>query len=143
MANERFAVEDGLNLSITISFLTQSIRIKDLVQQLVSGHLLLPSVEGLMNSGEMRVDRVLSDDELSRLMSSTNQVSTVLAHLQTIVGNLQTIQAQEAAHCLIATGELDSAEALAIEVAQLSLDEDFLGEDEPDVGRELEDFRGD
>ena len=25
-------------------------------------------------------------------------------------------------------------------VAQLSIDEDFLGEDEPDVGRDLEDF---
>ena len=76
-------------------------------------------------------------------MASTNQVSTVLRGLQTIFRNLQTIQAQEAARHLIDTGELDSMEVLAIAVAQLSLDEDFLGEDEPDVGRELEDFGGD
>ena len=134
-------VEASLNLSATIFFYTQSIRIEDLVQELASGRLLLPNVEGLTSPEEMRADRVLSDDELSHLMASTNQVSTVLANLQIIVRNLQTIQAQEAACRLIESGELDSAEALAIVVAQLSIDEDFLGEDEPDVGRELEDFR--
>ena len=104
---------------------------------------MLPNVEGLMNLGEMRVNRVLSDNKLSCLMASTNQVSTMLTNLQAIVGNLWTIQAWEADCRLIDTGELDSTEALAIAVAQLSLDEDFLGEDEPDVGRELEDFGGD
>ena len=44
---------------------------------------------------------------------------------------------------MIDAGELDSTEALAIAVAQLLLDEDFLGKDEPDVGRDLEDFGGD
>ena len=89
---------------------------------------------------ETRIGQDLSDDDLSRLMATTNQVSTVLTGLQSIVGNLRTIQAQEAAHHLIESGELDSAEALAIAVAQLSIDEDFLGEDEPDVRRDLEDF---
>ena len=136
-------VEGRLNLFVTTSSLIQSIRIKDLVQQLASGRLLLPSMEGLTSLGETRVNRVLSDDELSWLMASTNEVSTVLTHFQTIVENLRTIQAQEAACRLINTGELDSTEALAIMVAQLLLDEDFLGKDEPDVGRELEDFGGD
>ena len=133
-------VEASLNLSVTTYFHIQSIRIEDLVQELASGCLLLPNVEGLTNPEETRISQELSDNDLSRLMATTNQVSTVLTHLQTIVGNLRTIQAQEAARRLIESGELDSAEALAIAVAQLSIDEDFLGEDEPDVGRDLEDF---
>ena len=104
--------------------------------------MLLPNVEGLTNPEEMRIGQELSDNDLSCLMATTNQVSEVLTTLQSIVGNLQTIQAQEAARHLIESGELDSAEALAIAVAQLSIDEDFLGEDEPDVGRDLEDFGG-
>ena len=38
--------------------------------------------------GEVRVDQVLNDDELSWLMATTNQVTGVLNHLQGIVGNL-------------------------------------------------------
>ena len=102
--------------------------------------MLLPNVEGLTNMEETRIGQDLSDDNLSRLMATTNQVSTVLTGLQNIVGNLRTIQAQEAARRLIESGELDSAEALAVAVAQLLIDEDFLGEDEPDVRRDLEDF---
>ena len=140
MVSEPFVVEARLNHSVAISFCTQSIRIKDLVRELACGCLLLPNVEGLTNVEEMRIGQDLSDDNLSRLMAMTNQVSTVLTGLQSIVGNLRTIQAQEAARRLIKSGELDSAEALAIAVAQLSIDEDFLGEDESDVGRDLEDF---
>ena len=140
MVKEPFVVEARLNLSVAISFRIQSIRIEDLVQELARGRLLLPNVEGLTNMGETRIGQDLSDDDLSRLMATTNQVSTVLTGLQSIVGNLRTIQAQEAARRLIKSGELDSAEALAIVVAQLSIDEDFLGEDEPDVRRDLEDF---
>ena len=140
MVNEPFVVEARLNLSVVISFRIQSIRIEDLVRELARGRLLLPNVEGLTNMEETRIGQDLSDDDLSRLMATTNQVSTVLTGLQSIVGNLRTIQAQEAARRLIESGELDSAEALAIAVAQLSIDEDFLGEDEPDVGRDLEDF---
>ena len=142
MVNEPFVVEARLNHSAAISSHTQSIRIEDLIRELASGRLLLPNVEGLTNPEEMRIGQELSDDDLSRLMAMTNQVSEVLTHLQSIVGNLRTIQAQEAARRLIESGELDSAEALAIAVAQLSIDEDFLGEDEPDVGRDLEDFGG-
>ena len=133
-------VEVRLNRSATISSHTQSIRIEDLVWELARGRLLLPNVEGLTNVEETRIGQDLSDDDLSRLMATTNQVSTVLTGLQSIVGNLCTIQAQEAARRLIKSGELDSTEALAIAVAQLLIDEDFLGKDEPDVGRDLEDF---
>ena len=133
-------VEASLNLSAAISSHTQSIRIEDLIRELASGCLLLPNMEGLTNPEETRIGQELSDDDLSHLMATTNQVSTVLTHLQTIIGNLRTIQAQEAACHLIESGELDSVEALAIAVAQLSINEDFLGEDEPDVGRDLEDF---
>ena len=140
MVNELFGVEASLNHSVVISFRTQSIRIEDLVWELARGRLLLPNVDGLTNVEETRIGQDLSDDDLSHLMATTNQVSTVLTSLQSIVGNLWTIQAQEAARHLIESGELDSAEALAIAVAQLSIDEDFLGEDELDVGRDLEDF---
>ena len=140
MVNELLAVEASLNRSAVTSFHTQSIRIEDLVWELASGRLLLPNVEGLTNMEETRIGQDLSDDDMSRLMATTNQVSTVLTGLQSIVGNLQTIQAQEAARRLIESGELDSVEALVIAVAQLSINEDFLGEDEPDVGRDLEDF---
>ena len=140
MVSELFVVGVSLNLSAVISFRTQSIRIEDLVRELVRGCLLLPNMEGLTNVEETRIGQDLSDDDLSHLMAMTNQVSTVLTGLQSIVGNLQTIQAQEAARRLIESGELDSTEALAVAVAQLSIDEDFLGEDEPDVGRDLEDF---
>ena len=100
---------------------------------------MLPNIEGLRSLGESRVDLILSDDELSWLMVSVNQIAGVLNHLQGIVGNLWTIQAQEVACCLIATGELDSTEELVIQVAQLSLDEDF-NEDGVDVEGALEDF---
>ena len=140
MVNELFVVEASLNHSVATSSRIQSIRIKDLVWELASGRLLLPKVEGLTSPEETRIGQELSNDDLSRLMATTNQVSTVLTHLQTIVGNLWTIQVQEAARRLIESGESDSMEALVIAVAQLSIDEDFLGEGEPDVGRDLEDF---
>ena len=126
-------VEASLNLSVATSSPTQSIRIEDLVQELASVRLLLPNVEGLTNPEETRIGQELSNDDLSRLMAMTNQVSTVLTHLQTIVGNLWMIQAQEVACRLIESGELDSVEVLVIAVAQLLIDEDFSGDDEPDV----------
>ena len=104
MVSKLFVVEASLNLSVATSSCIQSIRIKDLVRELASGRLLLPNVEGLTNPEETRIGRELSDDDLSRLMALTNQVSTVLTHLQTIVDNLRTIQAQEAARRLIEVG---------------------------------------
>ena len=100
---------------------------------------MLPNIKGLRNLGESRVNLILSNDKLSWLMVTANQIAGMLNHLQGIVGNLQTVQAQEAACRLIAAGELDSTEELAIQVAQLSLDEDF-DEDGVDMEGALEDF---
>ena len=60
MVSELLVVEASLNHSAAISSHTQSIRIEDLVQELASGCLLLPNVEGLTNPGETRIGQELT-----------------------------------------------------------------------------------
>ena len=73
-------------------------------------------------------------------MFNTNRISAVLGHLQGVIGDLQTIQAQEQGHRLIASGELALLEIVATQVAERTLDEEFGNLSLSRVIRELEDF---
>jgi len=121
--------------SAPTAFLTQNASIADLLERISSGRLLIPSVEGLSGSGEARILPEMSELELSNLMINSNRLAVVLVHLQGVVEDLHQTQFNEWTRRLSESGELGSAETVATQVAEMTLDEEL-----EDFG-ELDEYR--
>ena len=89
---------------------------------------------------EGRTTAQLSELKLTNLMINTNHIAAVLGHLQGVIGDLQMVQMQEYAHCLTASGELDSLEMVTTQVAEQTLDEEFNNLSLSRLNAVLEDF---
>jgi len=117
------------------AFLMQNVLIADLLERISSGRLLIPSVEGLSGSGEARILPEMSELELSNLMINSNRIAAVLVHLQGVVEDLHQAQFNKWTRRLSERGELGDAEAVANQVAEMTLDEEL-----EDFG-ELDEYR--
>jgi len=120
---------------VPTAFLMQNALIADLLERISSGRLLIPSVEGLSGNGEARILPEMSELELSNLMINSNRIAAVLVHLQGVVEDLHQTQFNEWTHWLSERGELGDAEAVATQVAEMTLDEEL-----EDFG-ELDEYR--
>jgi len=134
VVNELFEVVK-VAYSIPTAFLTQTVSIADLLERISLGRLLIPPIEGLNGSGEVRILPEMSKLELSNLMINSNRMAAVLVHLQGVVEDLHQVQFNEWTRRLSERGELGDAETVATQVAEMTLD----GELE-DFG-ELDDYR--
>jgi len=121
--------------SVSTAFLTQNVSIANLLERISSGRLLIPNVEGLSGSGEARILPDMSELELSNLMINSNRLAAVLVHLQGIVEDLHQTQFNEWTRRLSERGGLGDAEAVATQVAEMTLDEEL-----EDFG-ELDEYR--
>jgi len=67
----------------------------------------------------------MSKLELSNLMINSNRMAAVLVHLQGVVEDLHQVQFNEWTRQLSERGELGDAETVAIQVAEMTLDEEL------------------
>ena len=96
-----------------------------------------PVVQGLRTIRQSGTIKQLNELELSTLMINTNRLSGVLGHLQGVIGDLQMVQSQEFASRQTIE---DSVQAVAAQVAERSLDNEFGDLSLSRVNAELEDF---
>jgi len=115
----------------------------DLLRCIANGRFLLPNVEELRMNLGVRTINQLSELKLSTLMMNTNQISAVLGHLHGVIGDLQTVQAQERVHRLTASGESASLETVTTQVAERALDVEFGDLSLSRIDAEMEDFGDD
>jgi len=129
----------SLMSSVVIAFLTQPIPISEVLQRIADGRFLLPNVQGLGTMQETRMVDQLSKLELSTLMINTNHLSSVVGHLQGILGDLQTVQTQEYGCRQLVEGSV-SLEVVATQVGERALDAEFGDLSLSRVDAEMEDF---
>jgi len=111
--------------SVPTTFLMQNVLIADLLERISLGRLLIPNVEGLSGSGEVRILPEMSELKLSNLMINSNRIAAVLVHLQGVVEDLHQTQFNEWTRRLSERGELGDAETVATQVVKMTLDEEL------------------
>jgi len=124
---------------VPTAFLMQTVSITNLLERISSGRLLIPPIEGLSGSGEVRILPEMSELELSNLMINSNRMAAVLVHLQGVVEDLHQVQFNEWTHRLSERGELGDAETVATQVVEMTLNEELedfreLGEHQREMG---------